>query len=99
MTLLTYIHAVAVLLTLLKKSFGCKALLPQTASQANFSFHLLKKIIYLRLRTQVTSFYLLHMIIVFNTHFLICIDHKMIMGQIVTDIASEVRRKFHFVEL
>ena len=63
MTLLTYIHAVAVLLTLLKKSFGCKALLPQTASQANFSFHLLKKIIYLRLQTQITSFYLLHILV------------------------------------
>ena len=36
MTLLTYIHAVAVLLTLLEKYFGCKELLPQTRHKPIF---------------------------------------------------------------
>ena len=36
MTLLTYIHVLAELLTLLEESFGCKELLPQTRHKQIF---------------------------------------------------------------
>ena len=44
MTLLTYIHALAELLTLLEESFGCKELLPQTRHKQIFPSICLKKI-------------------------------------------------------